>query len=157
MLLFRTRGKLLHSQTTKDMYSKEALCLILNSPFHSTKISFVPDLFFGILNWIGTVVDHEQSLCDGNTIHSRVWLSAIHRQLVLKPQSPRWICDFSEGKVNMTSLTSHLSWLFWKDCLLQINKLNIFLMCIYKLRLLMQSYRKLYTGHLGFSILSKKK
>lgn len=101
------RGIVSFSNCQRCVITK-VLRLTLNSPICSTDISFVPDLFFGILNWIGTVVDHEQSLCDGNTFHSRVRLSAVHRQLVLKPQSPGWICDFSERKVNMTFLTSHL-------------------------------------------------
>lgn len=67
-------------------------------------------------------------MCDGNTFHPRVRLSAIHRQLVPKPPSPRWICDFSEGKVSVTPLMSHLSWELAEkliSSLLQIKKLNI--------------------------------
>lgn len=122
--LFRTRGKLSHSQMLPKICNQWKPCAC------STKISFVPDLFFGILNWIGTVVDYEQSLCDGNTIHPRIWLSAVHRQLVPKPQSPRWICDFSEGKVNMCSLTSQM--LLKRPFLVYYRLIEYFLKCAFR-------------------------
>lgn len=111
-MLFKTRGKLWHSQMLPKLCGHRNPELDTGHSFCSTRVSFVADLIFGLFKWTGTVINHEQPLCDGYPVHSRVWLSTVHCQLVSESQSAGRICDFSEGEVGIICLPWHQSWEF---------------------------------------------
>lgn len=89
--------------------------VIILSPnwYRSTEwhLSYIPssnwltsfDCFIGVTPGTspqhGAAVYYEQSLCYGDTLIARFWLSAIYHELVPEPKGPGWLYGFTERRV----------------------------------------------------------